>query len=320
MRARTKMFAVAALAAGLAAGAVFTANAASMADGQWCTGTGADAGRYWFTLEPDGSRCVANTWEWIKDSDGVVRCYYFDQQGWVVTNTTVGEYTVDADGRWVQNGQVVTAGEDTNYYTHNANFINSGKTETKTPAAGGSNTQTSTGNKAGGPIKSSTGKGDDPSLYTGAPLGYAVSTVSGKTISNSWANFTMTFPASSGTIFVGGADEGFDVQNLYNDAQLTIRYVPINHYGGSTIDNFIAGYVQDGQDGMKGAALGADVQFGDFTFKQVSIKVPNPSAAMYDHAYFRVVDGTGYVQVITVIQNGSTENFSSTLSTMKKLA
>ena len=62
------------------------------------------------------------------------------------------------------------------------------------------------------------------------------------------------------------------------------------------------------------------LQFGDFTFKQVSIKVPNPTTAMYDHAYFRVLDGTGYVQVITVIQNGSTENFSSTLSTMKKLA
>ena len=321
MRSRTKMFAAAFLAAGIAAATMISANAAQIAEGQWCTGTGADASKYWFTLEPDGSRCVANTWMWIKDTDGVVRCYYFDAQGWLVTNTTVDGEQVDADGRWVKDGAVQTdAAGIKDYYTHNANFINSAKqqtTNTKAPSTGAA-TGTSTGNSNA--IKSTTGKGDDPSQIVAAPLGYTISTVSGKTVSNAWANFTMTFPSNSGTITVGGADEGFDIQNITNDAQLTIRYVPLSYYGGSTIDSFVNGYINDGHDGMKGATKVADVTFGDYTFKQVRIKMPNPSIELYDRAYMRVMDGTGYVQVISIKQNGSTEDFSSVLNTMKKMA
>ncbi len=317
MRSRTKMLTAAFLAAGIAAATMLTANAASMADGQWCTGTGADATRYWFTLEPDGSRCVANTWMWIKDTDGVVRCYYFDAEGWVVTNTTIDGNQVDADGRWVVNGVVQTDTTGTkDYYTHNASFISSAQQQA--PAG---NTQAPAGSTTGnnGAVKSS-GKGDDPSLAEAAPLGYTISTVNGKTVSNAWANFTMTFPATSGTVTVGGVDEGFDIQNLTNDAQLTIRYVPVTQYGGSTIDSFVAGFIKDGRDGLMGAAISSDVTFGDFTFKQVRVKMPNPTQEMYDRAYMRLMDGTGYVQVIIIRQNGSSEDFSSALSTMKKMA
>ena len=315
MKSSSKKLLTVCMTAGLALGAALTVNAASMADGQWCTGTGADANKYWFTLEPDGSRCIANTWEYIKDSDGVIRCYYFDAQGWLVTDTTVNGYTVDADGHWVQDGKVVTASEDTNYYTHNANFINSANTQQTQPA---DQVQTPADVAKGGAVKGS-GKGDNPSNAEAAALGYTVSTVAGKTVTNNWANFTMTFPAASATITVGGADEGFDIQNIDDGALLTIRYMPINYYGGSTVDDFVRGYIKDGH-GMMGATIGSDVTFGDFTFKQVTIKMPNPSSTpFYDRGYIRAMDGTGYVQVITVEQNGSTETFQSVLNTMKKI-
>ena len=48
--------------------------------------------------------------------------------------------------------------------------------------------------------------------------------------------------------------------------------------------------------------------------------MPNPTQEMYDRAYMRLMDGTGYVQVIIVRQNGSSEDFSSALNTMKKMA
>ena len=320
MRSRTKMLITAAMAAGLAAATIFTANAANIADGQWCTGTGADASKYWFTLAPDGSSCVANTWMWIKDSDGVIRCYYFDANGWMLANTTVGGEQLDANGRWVVDGAVQTKTDaEVDYYTHNAAFINSGNSNTQSQQPTQNQTQTPATTGKGGTIKS-TGAGDNPAHMETPALGYAVSSVSGKTITNSWANFTMTFPATSGTITVGAADEGFDVQNITSDAQLTIRYAPISQYGGNTLDSFVAGFVKDGRDGMLGATMGSDVTFGDFTFKHVMTRVPHPRMTAYDHAYIRVVDGTGYVQIVIVEQNGSSEDFSSTLNTMRKLA
>ena len=319
MKSSSKKLLTVCMTAGLAIGAVLTVNAASMADGQWCTGTGADANRYWFTLEPDGSRCIANTWEWVKDSDGVVRCYYFDANGWLVTDTTVDGNTVDADGHWVVDGVVQTAPADKDYYTHNANFINSASSKEQTEQPAGSQTQTPVNTAGGGLVKGS-GKGDNPSSAEAAALGYTVSTVAGKTVSNSWANFTMTFPAASATINVGGADEGFDIQNIDDGALLTIKYMPINYYGGSTVDSFVQGFIKDGHE-MMGATVAADVTFGDFTFKQVTIKMPNPSSTpFYDRGYIRAVEGTGYVQVITVEQNGSTETFQSVLNTMRKMA
>ena len=319
MRSRIKMLATVAMAAGLMAATVITANAKSIGDGQWRNGTGADASKYWFATSPDGSSYLANRWMWIKGSDGVVRGFYFDAEGWMAANTTVDGKKVDADGCMLDaNGNVEIGNEtEVDFYTHQNDFAAAAQTQTQTPAQ--TQTQTPASTVKGNTIKGS-GAGDNPANMQAPALGYAVSAVNGKTITNSWANFTMTFPSNSGTILVGAADEGFDVQNITNDAELTIRYVPVGEYGGTTLDSFIAGFVKDGRDGLMGATLGADITFGDYTFKQVALKVPNPSGTVYDHAYFRVVDGTGYVQVINVEQNGSSEDFASTLNTMRKIA
>lgn len=49
----------------------------------------------------------ANTWKWIDgNGDGTAESYYFDQNGYLATNTAVDGYTVNADGAWVIDGVV----------------------------------------------------------------------------------------------------------------------------------------------------------------------------------------------------------------------
>lgn len=74
----------------------------------------------WWYQEDNGSY-PANTWKWIDgNNDGVAECYYFDGNGYMLSNTTTPDgYTVDASGAWVVNGVVqtqrTTAGNNANY-------------------------------------------------------------------------------------------------------------------------------------------------------------------------------------------------------------
>lgn len=49
-------------------------------------------------------------WEWLDgNNDGVAECYYFDENGWMLANTSTPDgYRVNADGAWVENGAVQT--------------------------------------------------------------------------------------------------------------------------------------------------------------------------------------------------------------------
>ena len=50
----------------------------------------------------------ASSWQWIdSNGDGSAECYYFNQSGYLLQNTTTPDgYTVDADGAWTVNGAV----------------------------------------------------------------------------------------------------------------------------------------------------------------------------------------------------------------------
>lgn len=311
---RSKKVMLTVLASAMVIGGALTGYAKDLGSGQWCTGIGTEANKYWFTVAPDGSRCIANTWHWVKDSDGVIRCYYFDQNGWVVTNTTVNGSTVDADGRWVQNGKVVVGDESKDYYTHNASFIASAQKQQ--PAANGAQTQHGNDNA----IKGS-GKGDNPSGATADALAYTLSTVSGNDVTNSWANFKMSFSS------IGKSIQGGDVENrqdfyISDDvSELTARFIPLDQYqaGNKDLTAFINSYIADKREGMKGAKLAADIQLGAYVFKQVEKSVPNPTIKMTDHTYFRIVDGTNYVQVLSVKQNGEKQDFMTALNTIQKV-
>ena len=76
--------------------------------GTWQAGTGENQGKWWYN---NGNGSYANNgWQWIDgNGDGTAECYYFDNDGWLLTNTTTPDgYTVNADGAWVENSNIQT--------------------------------------------------------------------------------------------------------------------------------------------------------------------------------------------------------------------
>lgn len=67
---------------------------------------------WWYATNDDGTAWYANEWQWIDgNGDGVAESYYFDQNGYLLTNTTTPDgYTVNADGAWTKDGVVQTQG------------------------------------------------------------------------------------------------------------------------------------------------------------------------------------------------------------------
>lgn len=81
-------------------------------DGEWTYldfGWKQDSTGWWYQNE-DGSYPIS-TWKWIDEDgnnngDGELASYYFDANGYLVTNTTIDGYTVNADGAWTVDGVV----------------------------------------------------------------------------------------------------------------------------------------------------------------------------------------------------------------------
>ncbi|MDO4265537.1 MAG: hypothetical protein Q4C63_03620 [Eubacteriales bacterium] len=67
------------------------------------------AGRYWYGTNEDNSQWCSNGWWWISGAnDSLMKCYYFDEQGYMLSNTTTPDgYQVNADGQWISNGEIV---------------------------------------------------------------------------------------------------------------------------------------------------------------------------------------------------------------------
>lgn len=62
----------------------------------------------WWYEFVDGSY-LTNGWYWVDGNhDEVYECYYFDGNGYMAANTTIGSDMVDANGAWVVNGVVQT--------------------------------------------------------------------------------------------------------------------------------------------------------------------------------------------------------------------
>ena len=76
--------------------------------GVWKTGDGENTGRWWYDNE-DGTWAAAQ-WKWIDGNhDGTAECYFFDESGWLASNTVTPDgYTVNADGAWTVDGIVQT--------------------------------------------------------------------------------------------------------------------------------------------------------------------------------------------------------------------
>lgn len=76
--------------------------------GTWQTGKDANQDKWWYD-NGDGTY-VQNGWQWIDgNGDGIAESYYFDANGWLLTNVTTPDgYTVNESGAWVENGAVQT--------------------------------------------------------------------------------------------------------------------------------------------------------------------------------------------------------------------
>ncbi len=89
---------------GLAAGAALSVLAAFPSyAGHWVH----DGNGRWWWQEEDGSY-PRDMWKWLDgDGDCLAECYYFDENGYMVTNALIGMgYEVNADGAWVEDGTV----------------------------------------------------------------------------------------------------------------------------------------------------------------------------------------------------------------------
>ena len=64
-------------------------------------------GWYW---EEENGAFPAASWKWLDGNrDGIAECYYFNDQGYLVTGTTAPDgYQVDTEGRWIENDVIKT--------------------------------------------------------------------------------------------------------------------------------------------------------------------------------------------------------------------
>lgn len=69
-----------------------------------------DATGWWY--DNGNGTWPANSWQWIDgNGDGVAECYYFDGNGYMLSNTTTPDgFQVNASGAWTVNGIVQTQG------------------------------------------------------------------------------------------------------------------------------------------------------------------------------------------------------------------
>lgn len=89
-------------AIGLAVGLTIAGNMASYAD-QWVN----DSNGWWYEYD-DGSY-PTNCWKWIpiEFTTGTAYCYYFGEDGYILTNTTTPDgYEVNFEGLWTVDGVV----------------------------------------------------------------------------------------------------------------------------------------------------------------------------------------------------------------------
>ena len=338
MKMNMKKMAVIALAGALAAGSAFSAAAASIEQGQWSTGTGEHANDWWFKLTADGSKFLANTWYWIKDTDGVIRCYYFDQNGYMVKDMVMSDGAVDADGHYIENGVVVTADESKDYATATVLDVQAaaavetpaavgvykvGSGATGSPEAASSSSamtiKGARGNAAGGgyknPVKAS-GQGDSP-VNAQFALDYESASVSGTTVTNNWANYAMNLGHTVQTENTGSGTDWFIEDD---NAVLINSYIALDKYtaGNTNLESFIASYLADAR-GFKGGSRDGSINLGAYSFARLTKVVKTPYGDQYDHAYIRQIEGTNFAQILVTETNGDNQDFMSVLQTITRV-
>ncbi|MDO4266437.1 MAG: hypothetical protein Q4C63_08280 [Eubacteriales bacterium] len=340
---KTKKAAMLALTGALTVGGAFAAFADNQGTGQWCNGAeghaadttwqnadGQTVSSWWFAVSPDGKNSLANTWHWIKGSDGSMYCYYFDKDGWLVVDGTVDGSSVDGAGRYVTGGQPEAGDESKTYYTASVSFLASAGGSSNNQSSGTQTQTTTEGNKTvTGNNTSETkvnSKGETPDA---AQVEFKVSDVSGtssKTVTNDWANFTMTLSGFS-SVESGDGNSYMDFLAYNDTGEISVQYYPLDFFtaGNTSFDAFVTSYMGSKKPGalesdgtFKSAALAGDKEFGGYTWKQINRTYGIPIKKTADYAtYLRQVEGTNYV--MELYTKNDPNSFSSILGSMQKV-
>ena len=66
---------------------------------------------WWYVPNADNSTWYVNGWQWIDDGNNIAHCYYFDENGYILTNATTPDgYYVNEKGRWTTDLNLVSGG------------------------------------------------------------------------------------------------------------------------------------------------------------------------------------------------------------------
>ena len=172
--------------------------------------------------------------------------------------------------------------------------------------------------KGGGyktPIKAS-GQGDSPVNVT-FTLPYENASVSGTTVTNNWANYSMNLGRQ---VQVENTGSGTDWFVEDENAVLINSYIALDKYtaGNTSLDSFISSYMADTR-GFKNSSRDGSVNLGAYSFVRLTRTVKTPYGDMYDHAYIRQIEGTNFAQVLVVEQNGDNQDFMGALQTIARV-
>ena len=95
----------------VAAMAITAAIMGSMSVPAFAAGWQQDAKGWWYGTNENNTTWYANGWQWIDDGNRIAHCYYFDENGYILTNTTTPDgYLVNEDGKWITDLNFVPGG------------------------------------------------------------------------------------------------------------------------------------------------------------------------------------------------------------------
>ena len=77
---------------------------------------------WWY--QEEGGKYLTSQWKWIDaNKDGIAECYYFGDNGYLLTNTTIDGSSVNGDGCWVVNN-IVQVQQSEDNQNKNKEYIN----------------------------------------------------------------------------------------------------------------------------------------------------------------------------------------------------
>lgn len=91
-------------------GIIAMAMTVAMGTTAFAAGWQQNATGWWYQTDDNGNAWHANGWQWVDgNGDGISEYYYFDENGYCLTNTVTPDgNTVNADGAWVLDGVTQT--------------------------------------------------------------------------------------------------------------------------------------------------------------------------------------------------------------------